>query len=191
MAVIICKEVSVPSLAPPVGTTWLYEEDGTFEVPATGNYEVELHGGGGAAAFTIIMNPQYPYTLYSAGGGSGQLFTVSLSKGETIEISIGVGGTAISGSSSSNPGGQSSFGEYASVSGGGGGNLNAGGSSSGNIATSGEIYKGQLMPNPLPSGGLGNSSKPGQTYGNGGGFSGTSPQSGQPGACIITFLGVS
>ena len=47
MAVIVSKGIMVPVLAPPVGTTWLYENNGTFEVPADGIYQVEMHGGGG------------------------------------------------------------------------------------------------------------------------------------------------
>lgn len=36
--------------AVPAGTAWTITESGQWEVPATGQYQVELHGGGGGAA---------------------------------------------------------------------------------------------------------------------------------------------
>ena len=177
MAVFFLKHGAVPSLAPPVGTTWLYEEDGTFDVPATGNYEIELHGGGAGGA----VAPNY----WCGGGGSGQLQEVYLQKGEVVPITIGSGSSGPS-SYTGLAGNPSQFGEYVQVDGGGraGQAYGGGGAASGNIATNGtSTYSSSSVNDSL--GGLGNKNKPDQLYGNG------AYNSGQPGACIITFLGVS
>lgn len=42
------EEPDDPGIA--VGTTWTFLEAGSFTVPATGNYQVELHGGGGGGS---------------------------------------------------------------------------------------------------------------------------------------------
>lgn len=193
----------------PVGTTWTITSSQSWEVPASGNYQVELHGGGGGGrtgGWLGYTSPEtsYEYRTFSGGGGggSGQLQMVALRWGESVAITIGAGGTGswYEGTSVVSPsnGGASSFGAHFSVNGGGAGSI-GGGSAAGNIATagtSGEIVYSGIAYN-YGTGGYGYASKPSQTYGNGGnggqGDMYTSNCSrgspGQPGACIITYLG--
>lgn len=188
----------------PAGQMWIFTANQAWEVPATGNYQVELHGGGGSGG--ISANTYYlgdSSTLRGfyggGGGGSGQRSTIALQKGVSIPITIGSGGSA----TSTTDGGASSFGTYLSVSGGKAGAWNTssggvGGAAAGNIATKGEDGGwASEYSNPVKnaSGGLGNGENSAQTYGNGGRGSSYASSSlypatdGQPGACIITFLG--
>lgn len=174
-----------PQKAVPAGTTWTITESGQWEVPATGQYQVELHGGGGGAAidFSGGQMPNYG----ASGGGSGEVYTLSLVKGQKIQVVIGSGGAG-NRDWTGYAGGESSFGSV-SIAGGGGGTCLSGtlvaGGAVGTLATSGTTVHASLG-----AGGLGNKNKPNQTYGNGGNvFGGNYANSGQPGAAIITFLG--
>lgn len=141
------------------------------------NLELSSFGGGG-------------------GGGSGEIFTVRLTKGQKVNVGIGVGGSAGSGSpqfgwagSDGSSGEKTLFGEL-QVNGGGGGYVQssyAGGAASGSLATDGS--GGGL--NYSGPGGVGNKNNPSQTYGNGGlgGNGAYAGSAGNPGAAIITFLG--
>ena len=219
MAVIVSKGIVIPSYAPPVGTTWLYEDNGTFEVPADGIYQVEMHGGGGGGGGGGNGNSGGDYRLSSGqgGGASGNLFTCTLTKGEAYAVEIGAGGAGGAksflsydetyGWSSVNPatsggnGGTTYFGEY-SISGGQGGKPFTGyvqnaPKSYGNIATNSE----NITP------GEGNKNNVSQTYGDGGAAGriydyydpsygenlreeASDGGAGKPGAVIITFMGV-
>lgn len=170
-----------PQKAVPAGTTWTITESGQWEVPTTGQYQVELHGGGGGGC----RNNTY-VNYCSSGGGSGQIYTLSLVKDEKISVVIGTGGSAGS-NGVGNTGGATVFGSI-SIAGGGGGycrefNL-SGGAASGDLATAGTTGYMTTI-----SGGLGNKNNPSQVYGNGGGGDWTGTSSGNPGAAIITFLG--
>ena len=191
MAVIVSKGIVVPYYGPPVGTTWLYEENGTFTVPADGIYQVEMHGGGGGG---VARKNGGDYANCS-GGGSGELQTVQLQKGADISITIGAGGSGggqnyegwpLSGIGEQ--GGTTTFGDL-SVAGGHGGHAAnytyKGGAASGNIATAVTYYHmGYAAP------GYGNKDNKAQTYGNGGQVNNGYAQNGKPGAVIITFKGV-
>lgn len=170
-----------PQETVPAGTTWTITQSGQWEVPATGQYQVELHGGGGGAC----INYYYVNTCAS-GGGSGQIYTLPLVKGEKISVDIGAGGSG-SNNGVGLAGGTTTFGNI-SIAGGGGGVCNdairAGGAASGDLATAGVCEYLTTV-----SGGLGNKNKPSQPYGNGGGGDWTKANSGNPGAAIITFLG--
>lgn len=200
MAVIVSKGIVVPSYAPPVGTTWLYENNGTFEVPADGIYQVEMHGGGGGGGGGAYS--EYTGWWYGCGGsGSGTLKKLTLTKDETYAIIIGTGGDGgsigyQSRAGRGSNGGITKFGTYSIAGGYGsqGGSASAPthgdsvGQASGELATVGKAYN----TDNSAAGGYGNKNNTAQTYGNGGaGGYGPNPGSaGQPGAVIITFMGV-
>ena len=173
-----------------VGTTWAYTSNGTFEVPADGSYQIEMHGGGGGACVRTTYDSSWnAYYALASGGGSGEMYTLALTKGEHYAITIGSGGASISGGPSvdaAEAGGSTSFGSY-TVNGGGGGDGrgSVGGAAHGSLATSGAFISG----GGTVAGGYGNKNNTAQTYGNGGSVTASSPQNGQPGAVIITYLG--
>lgn len=182
MATFMSRLVEVPEYATvPVGTTWLFEENGTFTVPVDGNYQIEIHGGGGGAAYD---------TMSAGGGGSGEVIELALTEGDEWPITIGAGGSKKSGSGTGGTGGASSFGAF-SQPGGAGGYVYAsyttasGGNPSGSIASAGVGGSGTSA-----NGGQGNTNNTEQTYGDGGSVVNRAAQNGQPGAVIITFLGV-
>lgn len=184
MAVITSKVVQVPEYANvPVGTTWLFEENGTFTVPVDGNYQIEIHGGGGGAAFASPCS--------AGGGGSGESIELALTEGDAWDITIGAGGTRKQGNGTGGTGGTSYFGSFAQP-GGAGGYVYAayttasGGNPSGSIASAGVGGSGTGA-----NGGQGNTNNTAQTYGDGGSVVNSTAQNGQPGAVIITYLGVS
>lgn len=66
-------------------TEWTITKSGTWTVPKTGRYYMELYGGGGGA-------PMGGYKF--SGGSSCQSYaSVSLTSGANVNVSIGVGGT--------------------------------------------------------------------------------------------------
>lgn len=165
------------SAAPAVGTQWIIDQvgSGVWSCPATGTYEVELHGGGGGGGGVIASSTGD--AKYGGGGsGSGELYTMQLNEGD-IAYTVGAGGT---GGLSNTNGGASSFGGK-SINGGNAGSdyyVMAGvGSLAGSGPAGGNTYR--------VSGGLGNVNKPSQSYGNGGG----STYSGNNGGIIITYKG--
>lgn len=159
----------------PVGTQWILDTvgSGTWEVPATGEYEIEMHGAGGNATIRPIHYMDY----YISGGGSGELYTTMLEAGEVIDYVVGRQGNVSQRrvtkfKNFSLNGGQDPIGD-------------SGGRGIGSLATDGT--SGTTYPQ---YGGLGNKNKPDQTYGNGGSIlrmSNISPA--QNGAIIITYLG--
>lgn len=187
MAVFFMRRGGIPVIAPPIGTTWLFEQNGTFEVPATGNYEVELHGGGGGAG------KNGPYYSYASGSGSGNLFTVKLNKGDLIEVKIGNGGSGDPNTGNSEDGEASYFGDL-TVAGGGGVYCYSYDATirnpAGNLATAGQFMSSVPQdPTEHWDGGYGNKNKPDQKYGNGGRFNYYVAENGYNGAAIVKFLG--
>lgn len=64
----------------------LITSSGNFVVPFTGNYYLELHGGGGGLQGTA----GYGYTSAGGAGGSGNKWdSITLTAGDTIAVSIG------------------------------------------------------------------------------------------------------
>ena len=187
-----------------VGTSWTYGTSTTFTAPVTGKYQVELHGGGGGGGcggdYDKVGNEYLTGGTGGAGGGSGEIITVELSANEQVFITIGSGGAGgtyggwSGGGTSSQAGTPSSFGSYLTVNGGGGGGQGGEGGGTGAAGT---------QQGSLASGSQGNKNNPSQQYGDGGaGGSGGSVAwgslahtppgggaAGQPGACIITFMG--
>ena len=163
----------------PIGTQWVFEENGTFVVPQTGKYEIELHGGGGSA-FSVQFTTS---RRYCSGGGSGEIYTADLVVGTEYAIEVG--------KNSWLGGGPTKFGELFTVK--GGSQKNNMPQSSGSLATNG-TYKSYWTDGDYLQGGLGNRNKPSQKYGNGGDM--YSDSSGNPvagdgedGAAIITLIG--
>ena len=151
-------------------------------------------------AFTTSVYSGY---VGGGGGGSGQLYNnIPLTKDESIQVTIGVGGDggASGGSRPSGDvpaeagqqGGTTTFGTY-SIEGGLGGNPatnshhGVGGAASGNIATNGADGHRDIYP----TGGSGGSRY--GSYGNGGAglFGGTpaATNKGRDGVVILTYLG--
>ena len=105
-------------------TEWVITSSGTWTVPKTGRYMLELYGGGGG---TARSQADGGYT----GGASCQHYdSISLTIGENINVVIG------SGVRDNNAGGATSFGSY-SVSGGGGSDGHSGGAGAGNYGATG------------------------------------------------------
>lgn len=200
-----------------VGTTWTFDKNnfasglfgpslslsaGQFEVPQTGYYTIELHGGGGPsspavyASSTISLMATAPKILYTggSGGGSGEIWTNQyLYRGQILDIYIASesANLAVNGAES-----------YINISGTKSYSVQ-GGDNALNVTSSGIVYgHGSLATNGAagvafdfhavtPKGGLGNKNKPSQIYGNGadGGID-IMANSGEAGGCIITFTGV-
>lgn len=90
--------------------TQTFTTNTSFNVPATGNYQVRIFGGGGGADSSAMV---------SGGGGGGWMNNgeFTLSAGSIIPITIGKGGNH-----NGQSGGTSSFGVYISANGGSSGN---------------------------------------------------------------------
>ena len=61
--------------------------DGEWVCPASGDWEIEAHGGGGSGCGS---NSYYPYSG-GAGGGSGELYTRTIKSGQVLRYTIGAG----------------------------------------------------------------------------------------------------
>jgi hypothetical protein len=172
-----------------IGTVWRLTMNGWFDVPADGKYLIEMHGGGGGAAhlYTYDDINSTHYRKYT-GGGSGEVWTVSLKKGDTHQVTIGAGGAkGASSGDAAGTGGTTTFGSLLSLAGGGGGRNGYPGAASGSLATAGRAVINDSATYP---GGYGNKNVPSQTYGNGGGcFGAAGTNNGSAGAVIITYLG--
>ena len=147
-----------------IGTKITILASGSWVCPATGQWGLELHGGGGGGYYQDYNQTGKP------GMGSGSYQIVTLNKGTSYNVSVGKGGEARD-YEQGYPGEATSFGNY-SVDGGVGGNAGYDGS--------GNISDGQY-----------GSPDHSQPYGNGGsgGSRTTGSQSGFQGAVILTFLG--
>ena len=150
-----------------VQTEWVITSSGSWAVPKTGRYMLELYGGGGGT-FRYMSRSGY------TGGASCQHYdSISLTKGESINVAIGFGGV------SDEAGGTTSFGSY-SVSGGGGSDGTSAGAGAGNYGAAGKYRDdGQIDLNY----GTGALSK---IYGYGASQRG---EAGGPGAVYLKYLG--
>lgn len=106
-------------------TEWVITSSGTWTVPKTGRYMLELYGGGGGTHRYIGENG------YTGGASCQHYDSISLTSGENINIVIGSGGY------NNNAGGTTSFGSY-SVSGGGGTDGDSAGAKAGNYGAEGK-----------------------------------------------------
>lgn len=139
----------------PLNASNIFTEDGTFVVPATGKYTIELHGGGGGGGggfrWRLTSDGSYTYQTGGAGGNSGSKYTnVQLTAGQVYTITVGKGGAGGSSDSSSSyssmsaskgeNGTKSSFGNLYTVEGGDGGGRPTGSGSSYKNGTEGTSY---------------------------------------------------
>ncbi len=156
---------------------------GEWTCPASGQWEVEGHGGGcGGEHGSRSMGG-------AGGGGSGDVFTITLTAGQEVEYQVASGGRGAPAVGHGRPssGGDTTFDEltfYGASS----------RSAEGSLASAGEPGTSSAAG----SGGEGNKNKPEQIYGNGGSggrriYSGTGSYSagsdGKDGAIILTYLG--
>lgn len=191
----------------PVGTVIILDTvgSGSWECPASGQWEIEVHGGGGGGGGGA-GNPAYTGDYGGGGGGGGGSGTVviaALVSKTTYEFVIGAGGDGGNAYNKGKDGSQSSFANLLTCSGGFGGSPGesgsmfwpgtggAGGNKSGDLASAGTDGH-YATPG---EGGLGNAANPSQSYGNGGGGGegdgrgGTKGNPGKDGAIILTYLG--
>ena len=159
---------------------------GEWTCPATGQWEVEGHGGGcGGYQGSNTRGG-------NGGGGSGEVYTIDLASGQKISYRIARGGDGAADTAHARPraGGDTTFGELTFH----GASEQAG---VGSLASSGSPG-GVGAQSSVGAGGKGNKNKPEQTYGNGGyggrrSFQGyntyTAGGDGKDGAIILTYLG--
>lgn len=156
---------------------------GEWTCPASGQWEVEGHGGGCGGYQGKSFGGG------TGGGGSGEVYTITLNSGQKISYRIGRGGAGAAATSYARPGGggDTTFGELTF-------HGATGQEGIGSLASSG--YSSSTTPGG--AGGYGNKNKPEQTYGNGGtggrrSFQGsgtyTAGGDGKDGAIILTYLG--
>ena len=152
---------------------------GEWTCPASGQWEVEGHGGGGHGSKRLGTS-----VGGAGGGGSGELETIILAAGQAITYKVGAGDDYFS------QGGTTSFGELEFP---GGFSSNYGstaGRASGSIASSGRTTHTRTGG----AGGKGNVNNSTQSYGNGGrganaSSTATVGEPGKDGAIILTYLG--
>lgn len=169
----------------PVGYQEILDTVGSDEwtCPASGQWEVEAHGGGCGGYQGTVSRPG------NGGGGSGEVYTITLNSGQKIRYRIGYGGAGAADTSYARPGGggETTFGELV---------INGAQST----APVGSLGSSGRPPSTTSggAGGYGNKNKPEQTYGNGGRGGGRSYQvgnrytaggDGKDGAIILTYLG--
>lgn len=165
-----------------------FTASGTYVVPANvTQVEVELWGGGAGSYASYNAIPSGG----GAGGGYGRKRVANLTPGQTIAVTVGVGGTGGTTSGGApTPGGTSSFGSYVSAT---GGNLNSlatisdplNGATPGGIGIAGDVNiagsSGQA--GVLNQGGLGGAAPMGGTQNSGTfGVAGNFPGGGAAGA---------
>ncbi|MDE8348946.1 MAG: hypothetical protein POG74_05600 [Acidocella sp.] len=133
----------LPSLRPGFSSVQAFSSSGNFVVPiGVTTVRVRVQGGGASSG--------YHNTMPGAGGGAGgEAFGVvsGLTAGQSIAVTVGAGGAALTAPGVGNNGGTSSFGAYMSATGGVGGNGGtavqfslAGGA--GGIGTGGQVNRG-------------------------------------------------
>lgn len=156
------------SVGTAVGDQFIFTDNQTFSIPATGKYNIEIHGAGGNA----VLNSGYANT----GGGSGELYqNVEFIKGQQIPVVIG---------KISSGDGASSFGSY-SIQKGGDATGNSAGSATGSLASAGDRKRYNIGYTYGGSGGCTVGS-----YGDGGGVSSSGTvDDAKNGAIILTYVG--
>lgn len=161
-----------PSIMPGYQVVLKSVGSGTWVCPATGTWEVEIHGGGGGGGGAIRGGGNTWVVLSAAGGGSGEKYTATYTIGQSIDYTIGPGGKAGKSKTDSQDstdgenGGKTTFGSY-SISGGGGGGtvgyMMSGffrydycipGTRSGSIAEQGQGYDERRTPSSINGGSL-------------------------------------
>lgn len=166
-------------------TEWLITSSGSWDVPCTGRYMLELYGGGGGVSDSDNIREGRAVQ----GGSSCQRYdSISLMAGDSIPITIGVRGTyKLDGTTRDATG--TSFGTY-SVDGGGTGDggTATGGSGSGNLGTTGSVIS-YSTTNKFNN----NNGTFGSLYGVGGwggrSSSSSGGKSGTDGAVYLKYLG--
>jgi hypothetical protein len=152
----------------------------TFVAPIDARYKVIAVGGGGGGGGALGSS-----SISAAGGGGGgggvSIKYIYITKGTSISVTTGIGGTGGTGEVSGNTGGTTSFGSYCSATGGGGGSFGGttanrfGGGSPGGVGSNGDINgyggsgTGPVVANPLLANTGGNGGNGGSSY-----FSGSS-----------------
>ena len=172
-------------------TEWTITQSGTWTVPRTGRYYMELYGGGGGA--TNYGNLRILEGAVSGGSSCQSYSSINLTAGDSIAVSIGVGGTSDYGSRPTRTSTGTSFGSYSVAAGGMASVPNttdepSGGTSAGNLGTNGSYNTS------YSSGALNYSNGMLKTlYGYGGwggvGSSTSDGTSGGPGAVYLKYLG--
>lgn len=149
-------------------TEWTITSSGTWTVPRTGRYMLELYGHGGHGASNNILFG------YASGGASCQSYnSIELVKGDSIVVSIGTSGSS-----------GTSFGSYS-----------VGNGTDGGQYYDGAYHAGQGAGNKGANGTLDRSNIPGKTYGSGllstvYGYGGNgNGGDGGPGAVYLKYLG--
>lgn len=166
-------------------TEWLITSSGSWTVPRTGHYMLELYGGGGG----VYKADKIRSGRAVQGGSSCQSYgSISLTAGDSIVVTIGDGGLyKIDGTT--RPATGTSFGTY-SVDGGGTGDgtTATGGSGSGNLGTAGSVIS-YSATNKFNN----NNGTFGSLYGVGGwggnSSSSSGGKSGTDGAVYLKYLG--
>ena len=160
-------------------TEWTITSSGTWTVPKTGRYMLELYGGGGG---TIRGVGNSGYT----GGSSCQHYdSVNLTARTSLNVTIGKAGNSVSSTVGVTDGGSTTFGSY-SVDGGGKATTSAAGSGAGNYGKSG-IHVSGSTATPTTNDGV-----YGSVYGVGSGGRGGSGGTAVPataGAVYLKYLG--
>lgn len=113
---VIVRLTSATNVTPstlPLGSYWIFLDDGytyaydpngtllsktatnnSFTIPYTGKYDLEIHGGGGGGAGGAGIRQCWSAVTGGNGGGSGQYYSsISFSSNQSVNISIGAGGT--------------------------------------------------------------------------------------------------
>ena len=146
-------------------TEWTITQSGTWTVPKTGRYYIELYGGGG-------MNQQS--TSYLGGSSCQSYDSITLTKGMFVNVSIGYGATTTDGTGTT-------FGNY-SVAAGGNGTRVSGGAGAGNLGTTGGSTSNPNVDINASKGGLGSKYGYGIAYRSNGTYAGN-------GAVYLKYLG--
>lgn len=143
---------------------------GTWICPATGTWEIEIHGGGGGGGGAVRGGGNTWAQLSAGGSGSGEKYTSTYTAGQSVGYTIGAGGKAgTTETDSQKPtdgenGGKTTFGTY-SINGGGGGGVAdytmsgffwyyycIPGTPSGSIAEKGQGYDDRRTPSSINGG---------------------------------------
>ena len=117
-----------PSIIPGYQVVLKSVGSGTWVCPATGTWEVEIHGGGGGGGGAVRGGGNTWALLSAAGSGSGEKYTATYTIGQSIDYTIGPGGKAGKSETDSQDstdgenGGKTTFGDF-SINGGGGGGV--------------------------------------------------------------------
>lgn len=146
-------------------TEWTITQSGTWIVPRTGRYYIELYGGGG-------MNQQS--TSYLGGSSCQSYDSITLTKGMSVNVSIGYGATATDGTGTT-------FGNYSVVAGGNGTRV-SGGAGAGNLGTTGGSTSNPNVDINASKGSLGSKYGYGIAYRSNGTYAGN-------GAVYLKYLG--